>query len=86
MKMTMHIDEDTLSEVMRITGKESKTGAVEFALKEMVRKFRFKEIAKAGLGLTKEELKTVWEDPFPEETARVAEKPSVRYGSKRSRR
>ena len=86
MKMTMHIDEDTLSEVMRITGKESKTAAVEFALKEMVRKFRFKEIAKAGLGLTKEELKNVWEDPFPEETARIAEKAPVRYGRKRSGR
>ena len=86
MKMTMHIDEETLSEVMRITGMASKTGAVEFALKEMVRKFRFKEIAKRGLGLTKEELKTAWEDPFPEETARIAEKAKVRYGGKRSGR
>lgn len=85
MKMTMHIDEDTLAEVMKITGVESKTKAVEVALREMVRKSKFKRLAKAGLGLSAEELKNVWEDPFPAETLRVAED-APKYGRKRPRR
>lgn len=84
-KMTMHIDEGVLSEVMRITGVSSKTGAVEVALSEMVRRNRFKELAKKGLGLSPDELKNVWKDPFPAETARAAETPS-RYAGKRARR
>jgi Arc/MetJ family transcription regulator len=85
MKMTMHIDEETLAEVMKITGVASKTAAVETALREMVRKSRFKRIAKAGLGMTADELKNVWEDPFAEDSLRVAEAGST-YGRKRSRR
>jgi len=85
MKMTMHIDEETLKEVMRITGVPSKTKAVEVALTEMVRKHRFKELVKEGLGLTPAELKEVWEDPFPEESLRVAEEPSA-HARKRPRR
>lgn len=85
MKMTMHIDEAVLAEVMKITGVASKTKAVETALHDMVRKHRFKTLARKGLGLTPDELKNVWEDPFPEETARVAES-APRYAGKRSRR
>jgi Arc/MetJ family transcription regulator len=54
MKMTMHIDEDTLASVMEIT---SKTGAVEKALTEMVRRHRLKSILKEGMGMTPEEIK-----------------------------
>lgn len=79
MKMTMHIDEETLAEVMKITGVASKTKAVEMALTELVRKSKFKRLAKAGLGLTSEELKNVWEEPFSGESLRVAETP-VQYG------
>ena len=32
MKMTMHIDEDVLDRVMKITGAKTKTAAVEIAL------------------------------------------------------
>ena len=83
--MTMHIDEDTLAEVMKITGVSSKTKAVETALVEMVRKYKFKAVAKKGLSLTSDELKNVWEDPFPEDSLRVAETPPP-YGRKRSGR
>jgi hypothetical protein len=85
MKMTMHINEDVLAAVMKITGVPSKTKAVEVALTEMVRKHRFKELCKKGLGLTPEELKNVWEDPFPDASARAAEDAPV-YGRKRPRR
>ena len=85
MKMTMHINEDILADVMKITGVSSKTRAVEVALAEMVRRHRFKELGRKGLGLTSEELKNAWEDPFPGETLRVAEKPAA-YGRKSARR
>jgi hypothetical protein len=86
MKMTMHIDEATLAEVMRITGVPSKTKAVEVALSEMVRKHRLKEFGKEGLGLTPEELKNVWEDPFAEKSLHVAEDSPEHSGRKRPRR
>jgi len=83
MKMTMHIDEDTLAEVMKITGVSSKTKAVEVALVELVRKARFKRLVKAGLGLTADELKNVWEDPEESESLRAAEDP-LEYGKEAS--
>jgi Arc/MetJ family transcription regulator len=60
MKMTMHIDEDVLDDVVKITGVASKTKAVEKALTEMVRRYRLKTMARKGLGLTSEELKDAW--------------------------
>ncbi len=57
MKMTMHIDEDVLDRVMRVTGAKTKREAVEIALKEMARRHKMKELFSAGLGLTSEELK-----------------------------
>ena len=57
MKMTMHIDEDLLDRVIRAYGYESKTEAVDSALREMYRRIRLREFAKNGLGLNAEELK-----------------------------
>jgi Arc/MetJ family transcription regulator len=85
MKMTMHINEDILDEVVKITGVASKTKAVETALTELVRRNRLKTKLSKGLGLTASELKEAWEDPFPEESAKVAE-PPAKYGRKRARR
>lgn len=56
MKMTMHIDEALLKRVVEAYGCESKTEAVEMALREMDRKVRYREFLKEGLGLTREEL------------------------------
>jgi Arc/MetJ family transcription regulator len=85
MKMTMHIDEDVLAAVVKITGVASKTKAVEVALTELVRRYRFKELATRGLGLTPDELKNAWEDPFPQESLKAAEEPAT-YARKRPRR
>lgn len=85
MKMTMHIDEDVLDDVVKITGVASKTMAVKKALTEMVRRYRLKALAKRGLGLTSEELKNAWEDPFPQESLKAAETAPV-YARKRSGR
>ncbi len=73
MKMTMHIDEDVLERVMKITGAKTKTAAVEIALTEMARRHKMKELFSAGLGLTPDELKASF-DPAssPEEPQPVA--------------
>lgn len=57
MKMTMHIDEALLKRVMDEYGYESKTEAVEMALRELDRRMRFKEFGTKGLGMTPEELR-----------------------------
>ena len=57
MKMTMHIDEDVLAEVMDITKAKSKTQAVEIALTEMARRHKLKRLFTEGLGLTPDELR-----------------------------
>jgi len=57
MKMTMHIDEDVLARVMKITGAKTKTQAVEMALTEMARRHKMKELFSQGLGLTPDELR-----------------------------
>ena len=79
MKMTMHIEEDVLERVMKITGARTKTAAVKIALTEMARRHKMKELFHAGLGMTPEELRNAI-DPasysLPEETiAMVAEPP-----------
>lgn len=95
MKMTMHINENTLAEVMKITGIDNKTRAVEVALTELARKHKLKTLLRAGLGATSEELKAAWEEPAfaeEEESMRVAESPaespspkSVTYSNVRRR-
>ena len=55
MKMTMHIDENVLAEVMDVFGFETKTDAVNTALVEMIRKRKLREMMKSGMGLEKGE-------------------------------
>jgi Arc/MetJ family transcription regulator len=83
MKMTMHIDEEVLDRVMKITGAKTKTAAVEIALNNMARRHKMKELFSAGLGMTPDELKNAI-DPasYPEWDslpAMVAEPPAP-YG------
>lgn len=55
MKMTMHIDESVLAEVMDSFGFETKTDAVNTALKEMLRKRKLRAMKASGMGLAKGE-------------------------------
>jgi hypothetical protein len=57
MKMTMHIDEALLERVMKKYEYDTKTEAVDMALRELDRQARMREFAKYGLGLTPEEMK-----------------------------
>ncbi|MEI8038607.1 MAG: type II toxin-antitoxin system VapB family antitoxin [Verrucomicrobiota bacterium] len=54
--MTMHIDEDLLKRVMEAYGYETKTEAVNMALRELDRRERLREFGRTGLGLTPDEL------------------------------
>ncbi len=85
MKMTMHIDDELLDRVMKAYGCESKTEAVETALREMDRRARLKEFLKNGLGLTKAELAEAVDPAYDLMALRVAE-PAGEYGKRRTRR
>ena len=86
MKMTMHIDEALLKRVMDTYGLETKTDAVEFALKELDRKARLKKFITEGLGLSSKELKEAVYPGYEAERlvpgTRVAEEPPP-YGTGR---
>lgn len=79
MKMTMHIDEELLDRVIKAYGCESKTDAVDFALREMDRRVRYREVVKAGMGMTPEELADSVDPNYDVQAMRVAETPS-KYG------
>ena len=82
MKMTMHIDEVLLKRVMAATGIRSKTRAVDLALREIDRRAELIRLAREGLGLTSEELKSAFNpDSDPEKTLHCAE-PRRTYGRK----
>lgn len=78
MKMTMHIDEALLAEVMEIHHIETKTEAVEFALRELVRRTRLRKIVKEGLDIKPEDWTT--EEEYNLAALRVADTPG-HFGS-----
>ena len=74
MKMTMHIDEDVLDRVMKITGAKTKRAAVEIALKDMARRHKMKELFSKDIGLTPDE----WRDAFdPKSYPEASEKEAM---------
>ena len=80
MKMTMHIDETLLESVIEEYGFESKTEAVDAALREMNRRAKLRRFLSEGLGLTEDELKSSVDPAYEVETLRVAETPAP-YGA-----
>ncbi|MDX2109533.1 MAG: type II toxin-antitoxin system VapB family antitoxin [Verrucomicrobiota bacterium] len=80
MKMTMHIDEELLARVMNAYGYESKTEAVEMALRELDRRTSFRELGEKGLEMTPDELaNSVYPDYDVLKSRGVAE-PKKPYG------
>ncbi|HAB18170.1 MAG TPA: type II toxin-antitoxin system VapB family antitoxin [Verrucomicrobiota bacterium] len=57
MKMTLHIDEGLLDKVVAMYGCESKTAAVDFALRELERRHALAAYGTTGLGLSAAELR-----------------------------
>ena len=85
MKMTMHIDERIIEEVMDAFGCASKTEAVDFALRELVRKRKLRAFGKTGLGLTPDEMANAFIPGYDPMALRAAEPPAD-YGKRRPRR
>ena len=79
--MTMHIDDDLLEKAMSLAGVESKTAAVDLALREFVRRGALVKELGTGLNLSPAELKDVFDPAYNLETLRLAETP-VAYGRK----
>ena len=86
MKMTMHIDEKLLDEVMDTFGCVTKTDAVDFALRELVRKRKLREFGKTGLGLTPDELANAVLPGYDPLALRGGSPPPAPHGKSRPRR
>ena len=81
MKMTMFIDDGLLARVMEATGTNSKTKAVDLALREMDRRAKLAKLAAAGLGMEADELKDAVDPAYSLQKMRQTEM-SVNYGRK----
>ncbi|MBI2948619.1 MAG: type II toxin-antitoxin system VapB family antitoxin [Verrucomicrobia bacterium] len=79
--MTLHIDDELLARVMAATGAESKTKAIDLALREVDRKATLVRLAREGLGLTPDELKDAVDPAYDLDEMRRRETP-VNYGRK----
>lgn len=73
MKMTMHIDEAVLDQVMDLTGAASKTQAVEIALNDLARRHRLRKTLRGGLGLTPSQ----WDTEAQAAADQLAESPDI---------
>lgn len=81
MKMTLHIDDDLLTRVMSATGTDSKTKAIDLALREMDRRAKLMRYTKEGLGLSAAELHDAVDPAYDLDTMRRRETPMT-YGRK----
>lgn len=80
-KMTLHIDDKLLSRVMAVTGTDSKTKAIDLALREMDRKSKLITLTREGLGATPDELRDAVDPAYDLDASRRAEIPTT-YGRK----
>ena len=86
MKMTLHIDDGLLARVMEATGTDSKTRAIDLALREMDRRAKLITLTREGLGATPDELHDALDPSYDLDAMRKKETP-VTYGRKpRARR
>ena len=75
MKMTLHIDEHILAEVMEAHGFDTKTEAIDFALRELDRRKKLRAFVKEGMGMSSDELKDAIYDDYSPDVMMVAEEP-----------
>jgi len=86
MKMTMRIDDALLERVMAATGANSKTAAIDLALREMDRRARLVKLCHEGLGLSADELKDAIDTSYDLDEMRRRETPVTYARKSRSRR
>ncbi|MBE7504649.1 MAG: type II toxin-antitoxin system VapB family antitoxin [Verrucomicrobiales bacterium] len=85
MKMTMHIDDALLAKAMALAGAESKTAAVDLALREFVRRGALVE-ALGDLDLSPDELREAFDPAYDLAAMRRAETPAPYARKPRARR
>jgi Arc/MetJ family transcription regulator len=88
MKMTLHIDEALLDKVTSLYGCDSKTAAVDLALREMERRHALKSYAERGLGFTAAELRESVEPGYDVVESRLSSlggTPAKSHGRRRAR-
>ncbi|MFV0338018.1 MAG: type II toxin-antitoxin system VapB family antitoxin [Chthoniobacterales bacterium] len=83
MKMTMHIDEELLANVMEATGARSKTEAVDLALREVSRRVRQKKLFATPIEIKGKKPEDVFD--FETYDALKAAEPVPKYGTRRRR-
>lgn len=86
MKMTMHIDDTLLARAMEIAGVESKTGAVDIALREFVRRGHLAQVLAAGLNKSPDELAEVFHPAYDLDALRLSDTPPPHGHKSRPRR
>ncbi len=78
MKLTLNIDDDLLERVRLATGAKTKTEAIDYALREIDRRYRLRELLSEDIGLTPDEWRNAFDESAIEDdefSARVAEDP-----------
>jgi hypothetical protein len=86
MKMTLHIDDALLEKAMSLAGVESKTAAVDLALREFVRRSELVHVLTHGLDKSPAELREMFDPKYDLETVRLMETPRTYGGKSRARR
>jgi Arc/MetJ family transcription regulator len=86
MKMTLHIDDSLLEKAMSLAGVESKTAAVDLALREFVRRSELVRVLSSGLKMTPAELRELFDPNYDLEAERSKGTPVTYGGKSRSRR
>jgi Arc/MetJ family transcription regulator len=73
MKISLNIDDALLSRVMDSLGTRNKTRAIDLALREIDRRGRLQKLAAQGMGLSPDELESMFDPAYDLESARIAE-------------
>ena len=73
MKMTMHIDEDVLAQVMDLTGAASKTQAVEIALRDLARRHKQRKLFRTPLYDSPQQ----WDDDIKPKPSDLLDPPDI---------
>ena len=85
MKITINMDDDLLDRVIGITGLSTKTEAIHFALREVVRRAQLIEVLREGTGASENELREMFDEASDPLKMRVAET-SAAYSAKSRKR
>ena len=84
MKMTFNVNDALLKRVMTLMGTTNKTHAIDLAMREADRRGQLQKLATAGMGLSPNELASMFDPSYDLSVARTAEGPGL-YRTKKKR-